>query len=118
MATVSNKFSGTGNNQEFVWSPVATGDTVVEDTIKIPGKYSFAVGGTFANGSTAKLLVGPSSGPTKSISTDAAGTEWTSTAVTSCFLVGPFAAGTVIKPSNTGGSADGVSFYLRYIGPA
>ncbi len=115
MATVANKFMNTGNKTEYQWDGIVTGDTVTEDKLSLSGQYRLHVYGTFNGGTTAKFLVGSSTGPTKSISTDATGTEWSVTAAGASFVV-DLAAGDYVKPSVASGSADAVTFNLRYIG--
>lgn len=118
MATVENKNNLTSDDKNLIWEGIVTGDTVTEDVLKFTGFYNLTVSGTFAGGTVAKLLVGPTTGPTKSLPTDntGAGTEWSTTAATCTFLIGPLAAGTYVKPSVASGSADAVTFTLAYAG--
>ena len=105
-------------NHGGTWTGIVTGDTVTETRVTRNGYYNLTVSGTFAGGTVAKLLVGPTTGPTKSLPTDntGAGTEWSTTAATCTFLIGPLAAGTYVKPSVASGSADAVTFTLAYAG--
>jgi hypothetical protein len=100
------------------WTGIVTGDTVTEAQFAAQGRYNLTISGTFAGGTVAKLLVGPTTGPTKSLPTDntGAGTEWSTTAVTCTFVIGPLAAGTYVKPSVASGASDSVTFTLAYAG--
>lgn len=100
----------------YRWTGIVTGDTVTEDVIHLEGKYNLTISGTFAGGTVAKLLMGPETGPTKSITTDSAGTEFSTTAALGTLVIGPIAAGTYVKPSVASGSGDSVTFTLAYAG--
>jgi len=106
---------GAGRRLKFVWSNVATGDTVTEQELPVGGFYNLAITGTFAGGTVAKFLAGLSTGPTKSIPTDASGTEFSTTSATSTFVIGPIAGGTFVKPSVSSGSSDSVTFTLSEV---
>lgn len=97
------------------WSAVSTGDTATPHKVTKSGFYAFATDGTYAGGSTAKLLYGPTSSPTKSVSTDATGTEWSATSIIGVVIVW-LAEGFYVQPSVTGGAADDINFYLAYAG--
>ena len=118
MATVNCVTDFTSEHKKYTWSGIATGDTVNEYVLGFQGYYNLTVSGTFAGGTTAKFLIGPETGPTKSLSTDnsGAGTEWSTTAETCTFLIGPIAAGTYAKPSVSSGSGDSVTFTISYAG--
>lgn len=118
MATVSRDLIFS-NHKLYKWTGIVTGDTVVEDVIHLEGKYNLTISGTFAGGTVAKLLMGPETGPTKSLSlVDSAGTvtEWSTTAAIGPIVIGPIAAGMYVKPSVASGSADSVTFTLAYAG--
>lgn len=106
-------------NAGIVWSGIVTGDTVTESNIPKRGQYTLTISGTFAGGTVAKLLLGPTTGPTKSISlVDSAGvvTEWSTLATIGPIIIGPIPEGMFVKPSVASGSADSVTFTLAWAG--
>ena len=106
---------GTGIRHLLVWRNVSTAGGAEEKELPESGFYNLSVHGTFGN-ATARFLAGFVSGPTRSFPVDAAGTEWSATAPTGPFLVGPLAKGMIVRPSLSGGTGDSVTFTLAYAG--
>jgi hypothetical protein len=107
-------------NAGIVWSGIVTGDTVTEANIPKRGRYALTISGTFAGGTVAKLLMGPVTGPTKSIqffdTATATPIEVSFTAAMGPIIIGPIPEGMFVKPSVASGAADSVTFTLAYAG--
>jgi len=107
------------DNHGGTWPGIVTGDTVTQTRITRNGRYNLTFADTFAGGTVASLLLGPTTAPTKKISfVDGSGvvTEWTTTAAIGPIVIGPLAAGTYVKAYVASGAADSVSVTLAYAG--